>query len=137
MTFVLGVVVSLLVSYLVVIVPRGMSPAMPEFWVMPILYGAPVLLLAWPIYLQVFKRLRRWSWWQLGLIGAALSPLPFAVLLVVSGMLSGTLFDGTQPLFFYFPWNSVFTYWYAMFGLLLGMWVGARRKPRVTRNTPT
>lgn len=128
MSYVAGVLLSLWASYVAVMVPRGMSPSMPEFWLTPWLYGAPVLLLAWPVYFQVFKRLPRLSWWQLGLIGAALSPLAFATLIIGDAVLRGSLPDQARPASFYVPWNSIFTYWYALFGLLLGGYVGFRRR---------
>jgi hypothetical protein len=128
MTYLAGVLLSLLVSYGAVMMPRGISPRMPEFWLTPWLYGLPVLVLAWPVYFQVFKRLPRLSWWQLGLVGAALSPLAFAMLIIGDALFRGALPDQARPVSFYLPWNSVFTYWYALFGFLLGGYVGLGRR---------
>lgn len=136
MSFVLGVVLSLLVSFAVVWVPRGASPTMPEFWVTPVLYGLPVLCLAWPLYFQLFKRLRKRPWWQLAIVGALLSPLAFATLLIGEGVLKGSLLPSERPWSYYVPWNSVFTYWYAIFGLLLGAYFGIvnRRSATILRH---
>lgn len=133
MRYIAGVVIALLGSYAAIMMPRGMSVSMPEFWLTPLLYGAPLLLLAWPVYLQVFKRLPKCSWWQLALIGALLSPLPFAVLIIGDALLRGSLPDAARPLSFYFPWRSVFTYWYALFGALIGAYFGLFTKQQLQR----
>lgn len=118
----IAVVLSLWISFAAVLTPRGMSPGMPEFWVTPWLYGLPVLVLAWPVYLPLFRRLRERSKWIPPLVGVALSPIPFFLLIFGSDALRGELL-ASHPRSYYLPWRSVFTIWYAVFGILLGGWV--------------
>lgn len=84
-----GVLLALWVSFIVVMIPRGMRPAIPEFWLTPWLYGAPVLVLGWPMYLQIFKRLPQAAWWKLSIIGLLLCPIPFFLLIVGSSAIRG------------------------------------------------
>jgi hypothetical protein len=114
--------VSLLVSFAVVMIPRGMRVTMTEFWLTPWLYGAPLLLLVWPVYLPAFRRMRNAGWWAFPFVGALIAPLPF-LLLVVADLARGS----ERSLGAYLPWNSVFGIWYALFGAVLGSWVAVTR----------
>ncbi|MBY0493716.1 MAG: hypothetical protein K2Y23_05840 [Cyanobacteria bacterium] len=111
--------VALLASYAIVMIPRGMRVTMPEFWITPWLYGAPLLLLAWPIYFPTFKKLRKVGRWTLPLAGVLIAPLPFLVLIGVDVVLGNE-----RSLNAYVPTNSIFGVWYAVFGAVLGGLVG-------------
>ena len=126
----IAVVLCLLVSFAVVMAPRGMSPMTPEFWVTPWLYGLPVLFLSWPVYLALFRRLRARNRWILPILGFALSPIPFFLLIFGSDALRGELL-ASHPRSYYLPWRSVFTIWYAVFGVLLGGWMTFNNKKEV------
>jgi hypothetical protein len=132
MTNVLGFLLALWLSFAMVWMPRGMAPSMPEFWLTSWLYGAPLIVLAWPLYLTLFRRLRRQPWWMLAIVGFVLSPIPFYLLIVATAMIQRRLPTGYSSSY-YVPWNSVFTTWYAVFGVLFGIWVGLTRDNRVYR----
>lgn len=123
----IAVMWSLLASYLVIMVPLGMSPRMPEFWVTPWLYGLPLLVLAWSVYLPLFHRLRTNYRWSLPILGIALSPVPFFLLIFASDAMRGD-FLASHPASFYIPWRSVFTEWYALFGFMLGSWIALKTR---------
>lgn len=127
MTNAIIVLLSLYLSWAVVMMPRGMSITMPEFWVGSLTYGAPILLLAWPLYLPVFKRLRNAPWWALPPIALLLTSIPFMVLMIVEFWRIGET-RWIRPFSAYLPWNTIFGTWYAIFGLLLGAGVGLTRR---------
>jgi hypothetical protein len=93
MTTLLGAFLALWLSFVVVWVPSGMKPNMPEFWVTPWLYGWPLVLLAWPLYLTLFKRVPNAAWWKLAVLGLVLSLVPFWLLAI-----AGNLIRGASPL---------------------------------------
>lgn len=126
-----GTLLSLFFSFALVMVPTGMRVDMPEFWITPFLYGLPLLALAWPVYLNVFKRLGRTHWWGLAFIGIVLAPIPFFITLMVHFFQSGG-FQVERPLQYFLPWRSVFGIWYGVFGAMLGSWVGLTRLPSIT-----
>lgn len=127
------VVVSLWISFMLVWTPFGMRVTMPEFWATPWLYGIPLLLLAWPLYFPVFRRIRQG--WALPIVGALLALFPHLILVLVD-VVSGQ--SRSISLSKYLPWHSVFGLWYAAFGVVLGAWVGLTRNrmpATVTRAT--
>lgn len=126
MTNLLGFLLALWLSFAIVWVPRGMAPSMPEFWLTPWLYGAPLIVLAWPLYLNLFKRLHRRPWWLPAIVGFLLSPVPF-YLLIVAMLVMNTQLPTAYPLSYYRPWNSIFTVWYAVFGALFSIWVSLNK----------
>src|SRR5918998_5014851 len=77
------VLLSFYLSWAIAMMPHGMRITMPEFWVGSLVYGAPLLLLAWPLYFPIFKRLRSAPWWTLPPIALLVTSIPFSVLMIV------------------------------------------------------
>lgn len=129
MNNVVGVLLAWLASFWVsmAVLAEGWKgrPSQPEFWVLAGVLGWPVLLLAWPVYHQAFRRMPGAAWWKLAMIGLLMFPLPLVLLIVADWIIRGDLPRGPLSSF---AWDFWCALWYALFGLLFGAWVGMTRR---------
>jgi hypothetical protein len=127
MTTFLGILLAWLGSFAgsMLILARGWrgSPIQPEFWALAFGLGWPVLLLAWPVYLQLFKRANGPVWWKLPIIGSLLFPIPILLVMAADWAINSRL-PGAEDIGADI-WLAV---WYALFGCLFGVWVGLTRR---------
>lgn len=131
----IGLLLALWVSFTAAWVPWGMKPSMPEFWLTPWLYGAPLLILAWPLYLTLFRRVPNATWWKLAAVGFLLSPLPFFLLTIGNNVIKGNSALAGFSLSYFVPWANVYVQWYSLFGILFGAWVGLMDRSTAKRAT--
>lgn len=126
------VILAFAVSFVVALVPFGARPTRPEFWLMPLLYGMPLILLAWPVYVRLLARagirpLLKPVW------GATLFPIPAILLPAVHWALDGELV--VNPIRFYDGIYLAFLIWYILFGVSLGA-LFAIAQLRTNRSSP-
>jgi hypothetical protein len=123
------VVLSFALSFVVALAPFGARPWRPEFWPVSLLYGMPLIVLAWPIYARLLRRPRIPPLLK-PVPGATLFPLPAMLLPFVHWALDGELV--VNPIRFYSGLYMVFLIWYVLFGIALGALfaVGERRFSR-------
>ena len=129
----LGFLLALWVSFAAAWAPWGMEPSMPEFWLTPWLYGAPLLILACPLYLTIFRRVRKATWWKLAAVGFLLSPVPFCLLAIGNNVIKGNSPLAGFSLSYFVPWSNIYAHWYGLFGVLFGAWVGLMGRPAPKR----
>ena len=116
-----GILVSFWLSLSIAWLSRNYEFASPDFWPGGWFYGLPLLLLS-PLYVPLFQWLPARLWLR-SAVGAFLTPIPLAALLVImngAGVAADT-FSGLA-----FEWDEIFGlygFWYAMYGVFLGAWV--------------
>ena len=115
-----GVLVSFWLSLAIAWLSQGGDFASPDFWPGGWFYGLPLLLLS-PLYVKLFEWLPARLWLR-ALVGAALTPIPLAaLLLIMSG--AGVAIETDSGLAF--EWDvliGLYGFWYAMYGVFLGAW---------------
>ena len=121
----LGVLLALWASFVVIFVPLGIRPTTRDFWLMALVYRLPALIVAWSLYLPVFRRLPSVSWWLLSTIGMLLTPAPFALLLLADSAIRG---EPQSPGMSDNTYTALAGFSYCLFGLFLGAWVGFARR---------
>jgi len=81
------------------------------------LYGLPLILLVWPLYLRLLLQPRILPSLK-PVLGAALSPIPLALLQVGHWAMYGDLI--VNPIRFFGGFYFVCLVWYILFGFALG-----------------
>lgn len=127
MTNAIRVLVTLWATFLLVPVPfYGFSPRQPEFWLTPLLYGAPLLLLAWPLYLSAFRRVPTQYRWALPVVGFCFAVAPCLLMQFVDSAVNDRPF--VSPLAYFGGYYLAMAFWYALFGAFLGGWIAWSRR---------
>ena len=114
-------IVAFSLTFVAAITPSGGRPSQPEFWVMLALYGLPLILLAWPLYVRLLRQSRIPPPLK-PVLGAGLFPIPAALLQVGHWMVYGDLI--VNPIRFVGGFYFVFLVWYMLFGFALGALLG-------------
>lgn len=111
------VVFSFALSFVAAVVPFGARPGQPEFWLTPLLYGIPLILLAWPLYVRLLRRAEIRPLLK-PILGASFFPIPAVMLQGLHWALNGELIG--SPIRFFGGLYLAFLVWYVLFGIALG-----------------
>jgi hypothetical protein len=126
----IGLALSL--SFVIAVVPFGLLPSKLEFWFVLGVFGIPLVITSWPVYVRLLKR-ETIPFLLKPVMGACLFPIPAAMLQLGYGVVNGDVV--VNPIRFFWSFYFFVPIWYILFGCALGMLLAfdqwsTRRPPR-------